>query len=164
MGHEPSVKEPAMRIGDLCTREVVTCSRSASATEVARLMREQHVGDVIVVERRDAGDVPVGIVTDRDIVVEVVARGVDPELFTAGDMMTAGPVTAFESEDVHDAIWHLRGKAIRRLPVVDDQNRLRGILTVDAVAVYLAAELADLARIATQQREVEAARRVAATA
>ena len=148
-----------MRIADLCTRDVVTCPRGASAVEVARLMREHHVGDVVVVEAGEGRAVPVGIVTDRDIVIEVVARGVDPESLTAGDMLVGPLVTVFESDDVHDAVWQLRRHAIRRLPVVDDARHLVGIVTVDQLAGFLASQVNELARIPPQQRAAELSRR-----
>ena len=148
-----------MRIADLCTRDVVTVPRGASAADAARLMREHHIGDVIVVEQRERRPVPVGIVTDRDIVIEVVARGVDPESLTVGDMLTGPLVTVFEGDDAHDAVWQLRRHGIRRLPVVDDAQRLVGVVTVDQLAAFLASEVAELARIPPQQRATELARR-----
>ena len=106
-----------MNIGEICTRSVVTCGRNASALVLAQLMRDHHVGDVIVVEEHDGKSTPVGIVTDRDLVVEVVAKSVNPDPLRAGDLVTNDLVTAFECELVYDAIWHMRSKRIRRLPV-----------------------------------------------
>jgi CBS domain-containing protein len=99
-----------MRIGELCTREVVYCERTTGAVEVAQLMRSHHVGDLVVVDRRNGRLRPVGIVTDRDLVVEVLARRVDPESVTAGDLMSAALVTAKQSEPVHDAIERMRAR------------------------------------------------------
>ncbi len=148
-----------MRIADLCHRHVATCGREASAAELARLMREQHCGEVVVVDRVGEQPVPVGIVTDRDLVVEVMGAGVDPALVTAGDLVGETLVTVDESEDLRDAIWHMHTKAIRRVPVVDQANRLRGIVALDDVAAFLASSLTDLARIAPRQCAVEKARR-----
>lgn len=148
-----------MRIADLCNRHVVTCGRDASAAELARLMREQHCGEVVVVDRQGELQLPVGIVTDRDLVVEVMGAGVDADLVTAGDLVGDKLVTVYESEDLRDAIWHMHTKAIRRLPVVDYTNRLRGVVALDDIAAFLASSLTDLARIAPRQRAVEKARR-----
>ncbi len=114
-------------------------------------MRERQVGDVVVVDDRDGLLTPIGVVTDRDLVVRVLAAGIDPDELRAQDLMDANVATAFDSELVYDAIWHMRGKGIRRLPVVDARNHLLGILTADDVALFLAQQLIDLARIAPLQ-------------
>jgi CBS domain-containing protein len=144
-----------MQIGELCGHEVVTCAAGASAPELAQAMRERHVGDVLVVDAGAAGGArPLGIVTDRDLVVRVLAARVDPERVTAGDMMS--PVrTALESEDVYDAIWHMRRDGHRRLQVVDAQGALVGLVTLDDLAQFLAEELTELTRVSPQQRQLE---------
>jgi len=143
-----------MRIGEICSRDVVTCKANASALDLARLMRDQHVGTVIVVNDSDGQDVPVGIVTDRDLVIQVLATGVQPDAVTAGDMMK--PVcTVLESEVVYDAIWAMRRAGARRMPVVDGTNALFGIVSVDDLSQFLAEELTELSRISPQQRRTE---------
>ncbi len=136
-----------MRIGEICTRSVVTCRRDAGVRELALLMCERHVGDVVVVDEHDKQSTPVGVVTDRDLVVKVLALAMDPAAQRAEDLMSDTVELAFESELVFDAIWHMRGKGIRRLPVVDDRNHLVGILTADDVTRFLAKQLADLTRL-----------------
>jgi CBS domain-containing protein len=149
-----------MRVGDICTRAAVTCGRDTSARELARLMCERHVGDVVVVDADGSNVVPVGVVTDRDLVVRVLARGGDPETQSAGDLMDERLVTAVQSEHVHDAIWHMRSKGVRCLPIVDAHDRLVGVLTADDVARFLADELSVLARIALHEtHEPQAAAR-----
>ena len=88
-----------------------------------------------------------------------MAKGVNPDLLRAGDLMSVDLVTAFESELVYDAIWHMRGKGIRRLPVVDAHNHLLGVLTADDVTEFLAEELTEVARIAPRQIKREEATR-----
>lgn len=146
-----------MHIGEICTRSVVTCGRETSALELAQLMRDRHVGDVIVVDEYDGQMTPVGVVTDRDLVVEILAKGANPDLLRAGDLIANEIVTAFESELVYDAIWHMRGKGIRRLPVIDSHNHLLGVLTADDVTAFLAEELTEVARIAHRQIKREEA-------
>ncbi len=148
-----------MHIGEICTRSVVTCRRDASAPEIAQLMRDRHVGDVIVVDEHEGQLTPVGIVTDRDLVVQVMAMGLDPDLLRAGELIVDDLVTAVESEGVYDAIWHMRNKGLRRLPVVDAHNHLRGVLTADDVTAFLAEELTEVARIAPRQIKREEAER-----
>ena len=145
-----------MRIGELCTRAVVTCRRDTSAQELAQLMRDRHVGDVVVVDADAGGATPVGIVTDRDVIVRIVAHGVDPKLVRAEDLIVGGLVTALESEGLYDAIWHMRSKGVRRLPVVDQHNHLLGMLTADDVVRFLAEELTELAHAVPHQRKLEA--------
>jgi len=152
------VKEIEMRVADICKRRVVTCGRDANAQELAQLMRDRHVGDVIVVDAPEEGCAqPVGIVTDRDLVVQVMAQGVAPELICAGDLMDENLVTVEESELIFDAIWHMRGRGVRRLPVVDAHRRLIGVVTADDVTAFLAAQLTETARIAPQQAKLEQA-------
>jgi len=144
-----------MRIADLCTRAVVTCRRETSALELAQLMRDRHVGDVIVVDVDAGGSTPVGIVTDRDMIVRIMAKDVDPKLVRAGDLITEELVTAVGREGVYDGIWHMRSKGVRRLPVVDDHNHLLGVLTADDVTRFLAEELTELVNAVPHQREID---------
>ena len=148
-----------MHIGEICTRSVVTCRRDTTVLELARLMRDHHVGDVIVVDDHAGVIEPVGVITDRDLVIEVMAKGVSPGSLRAEDLIATEIVTAFESELVYDAIWHMRGKGIRRLPVVDAHNHLVGVLTADDVTRFLAEILTDVARISPLQIKREEARR-----
>lgn len=148
-----------MHISEICTRSVVTCDRQTSALEVARRMRDRHVGDVVVVDMQGARPVPVGIITDRDLVVQVMALEVDPRILRAGDLMTEGVVTAAASEAVYDAIWHMRSKGVRRLPLVDAHNVLVGVLSADDVTRFLAEELGALARVGPQEIHREEAAR-----
>ncbi|WP_140634054.1 CBS domain-containing protein [Methylibium rhizosphaerae] len=147
-----------MHVSDFCTRSVVTCRRSTPAVELARAMRDRHVGDVVVVDDHDGGVRPVGIVTDRDLAVRVMANGFNPERFVAEDMMQPNLVTAFGSETAFDVIWNMRTHGIRRLPVVDVHGLLIGIVTADDVSAFLGQELTALSRVAPRQVEREQAR------
>jgi CBS domain-containing protein len=117
MGPLNSPREDAMNVGEICTRTTVICDRNTSVLETSQLMRTSHVGDVIVTDERGGVRFPVGIVTDRDIVVGVVAKQVDPALVSAGEIMGGELVTALESEDLLEAIRRMRGKGVRRLPM-----------------------------------------------
>lgn len=149
-------KGDAMRIGDICTRSVVTCRRDTRVAELARMMRDRHVGAVIVVEAKNSGRPrPIGVVTDRDLVVQVMAKGADPETLAAGDLVVGELARANEAESVYDAVWHMRRKCVRRLPVVDDRDGLVGILAVDDVVRALAEAMADVSHTAPQQLDRE---------
>ena len=136
-----------MSVGELCNREVVICRPDDSIQEAAKLMRDHHVGDVIVVEDGDNGCVPVGILTDRDIVIELVAEGVDLNTVTSVDVTGGELVTAREGDDILTTIELMRGKGVRRIPVVNDEGGLEGILAVDDMIELFAEELTDLVRL-----------------
>ena len=116
-----------MPVGEICNREVVIAEKSLSVVEAARLMRTHHVGDLVVFEAREGRKHPVGIVTDRDIVVEVVAAAVNPEGLRVGDIMGPEVATVRESEGLFEALRYMRGKGVRRMPVVDAAGGLVGI-------------------------------------
>jgi CBS domain-containing protein len=119
-----------MRASEICNRSPVCAQRGTSLTEAARLMRECHVGSVVVVDGPQSGR-PVGILTDRDIVIEVVALGLDSRSVTAGEIMTTPLVTADEDEDAFAILRMMRLRGIRRVPVVDKDGFLAGITTLD---------------------------------
>ena len=152
------VTEAHMHIGEVCTRSVVTCRRETSVVEVAQIMRDRQVGNVIVVDEREKSLIPVGIVTDRDLVIHVMAKGVSAEGLRAGDMIKGDLETARQADDIYDAIWRMRSKAIRRLPVVDSSNSLVGVLTVDDVTRLLAEALSEVGRIPLHQAKKEEGR------
>ena len=108
-----------MRIGDICTLHTIHCQRDTSVQDAALLMRQHHVGDLIVAEQPNGERVPIGILTDRDIVISVIALGLDPASLLVGDIMSAQLLTASEDEDVYDIIERMRVNGIRRLPVVN---------------------------------------------
>lgn len=141
-----------MTIGKVCNREVVFIHAQASIPEAARLMREYHVGDLVVVKEKTGKRVPVGIVTDRDIVLEVIAEGVGMDDVCVGDIMSDNLVTARESDGLLETIKLMRAKGIRRLPVVNDDNELVGILSVDDLIDLLSEQIVDLARLIAREQ------------
>lgn len=144
-----------MPVGEICNRDVVILQREATILDAAQLMREHHVGDVLVVEERDGARIPVGIVTDRDLVVEIMATGLDPTVITVGDIMVPELVTVKESTGVFEAIQYMRSKAVRRLPVVDENGVLVGILALDDLLELLSEELLAIVKLVRVQRQKE---------
>jgi len=146
-----------MLVGKICNREVVFVRPETSIPEAAQLMREHHVGGLVVVEEKSGKRIPAGIVTDRDLVLEVIAEGVDMNEISVGDIMSDQLVTARESDDLLETIKIMRARGIRRLPVIDDDNGLAGILTVDDLIDLFSEQIADLARLIAleQKREKE---------
>jgi predicted transcriptional regulator len=145
-----------MAVGEICNREVVIVEKALSVVDAAQLMRAHHVGDLVVVEARDGRKHPVGIVTDRDIVLEVVAAGVNPASLKVGDIMGQEVVTVRESEGLFEALRYMRGKGVRRMPVVDSVGGLIGILTLDDLLTLLAEEMTELAKLVSHERQREA--------
>lgn len=148
-----------MSVGEVCNREVVYLRPEASVAEAARLMREYHVGDLVVAD--DAGGQlrPVGIVTDRDIVVEVVAEGVACDEVAVKDMMTTDLLTAAEGDDLLDTVRRMRERGVRRVPVVDRAEALVGILTVDDLVDLLSEQLAHVVGLFGKAAYLERERR-----
>ena len=144
-----------MLLKDLCTPDVVTCAADNSALHAARLMRQQHVGDVIVVDGEGSDESPLGVVTDRDIVVEVLGKDLDPARVTLRELMKRPAVIASSSEDVTQAVERMKAHGVRRIPVVDGHSRLAGILCLDDLLKRLAADAAGLADIVVREQDRE---------
>jgi len=144
-----------MHIGHICTSQATHCTRDETVQGAALLMRRQHVGDVIVVDRSDGASVPVGILTDRDIVVSVIAPGLNPASLQVGDIMSEDLLTARDSDDVYETIEKMRLRGIRRVPVVDAGGSLAGIVSADDLLEFLAEEMGELSRISPWQQAHE---------
>jgi len=145
-----------MNIGEICNREVVVAYRDTRLIEAARLMREHHVGSLVIVVDRLSERVPVGIITDRDIVVAVVAKGLDARALTVSDVINAGGALVVREQDgLPDALRLMREKGVRRVPVVTKSGALAGIVTIDDVLELVAEELHDLVRTVGQERARE---------
>jgi CBS domain-containing protein len=124
-------------------------------TKAAQLMRQHHVGDLVVVDERSGVRLPVGMLTDRDLVIEILAKEVPVTQVTVGDIMSLGVATVRESDGVYEAIQLMRAKGVRRLPVVDALGALAGIVTVDDLLDLLADEIAGLAKVTTREQARE---------
>ncbi len=144
-----------MSIGDICNREVVLVNKDSSVQDAARLMRVHHVGDLVVAEERDGRRIPIGILTDRDIVIEVIAEDVDVGSVAIGDVMSFKLLTASEQDDTFDTIKLMQTKGVRRLPVVDKQGQLVGIVTIDDLIDLLAETLMDVAGLIAYEQKRE---------
>jgi CBS domain-containing protein len=144
-----------MSVGEICNRIVTIVNRDESVLEAAKLMREHHVGDVIVVEVSAGANRPVGILTDRDIVLEFAARELKLDEFTVGDAVGGELLTLVETMSLVDAVTEMSSKGVRRAPVVDAV----GILTVDDIIAILAEELNKLHTLVSMGRRHEQQRR-----
>lgn len=144
-----------MLLKDLCTPDVISCAPDCSALHAARLMRQHHVGDVVVVENAETDPSPIGVVTDRDIVVEVLGRELDPARVTLRQIMRSPAVIASTGEDVAVAVERMKAHGVRRIPVVDPSSRLAGVLSLDDLLQRLATDAAALAEVITREQDRE---------
>lgn len=144
-----------MHVGQICTTETIFCERDETIQGAALLMRRNHVGDLVVIDQPNGERVPIGILTDRDIVVSVIALGLDPASLLVGDVMSDDLLTCSEADDVYETIERMRQRAIRRVPVVNAAGGLTGIVSVDDLLEFLAEEMGELARIGPHQQSHE---------
>lgn len=144
-----------MSIGQICNRDTVIVRKDESVVDAAKLMREFHVGSVVVVEDAEGGVKPVGILTDRDLVVEILAAELGPNTVAVGDIMSFELATAQENDGLWDTLQRMRAKGVRRMPVIDAQGFLTGILSSDDLLELLAEELGQLVRIIGKERQRE---------
>ncbi len=140
-----------MFAGEICTRDVVYVQQGQAVLDAARLMREHHVGDVVVIESEEGRRIPVGILTDRDLVVELLAAGASPDNVTVGDLMSRELLTLGEGQDLLYALEAMREKGVRRAPVTDLDGALVGLLTVDDIVAVIAEQLQDLSALVGRQ-------------
>jgi signal-transduction protein with cAMP-binding, CBS, and nucleotidyltransferase domain len=144
-----------MNIGEICTRRVVIAQRGTSIRDVAGLMREQHTGDIVVTEEAGGRQVPIGILTDRDLVIEILAEGLNPAELTAGEVMTENPVTAREGDGIFETVQLMRSAGVRRAPIVEASGALVGIVSLDDILEVMAEELGNLMNLLRQERRKE---------
>lgn len=149
-----------MPISELCNRQVIIVQRETTVNEAAKLMRQHHVGTVVVVEERNGVRMPVGIVTDRDLVVEVMAPDLVQMVITVGDIMDSKLATVKDGTGVYETIQYMRGEGVRRLPVVDSKGGLIGIVTLDDLLELLAEELLALSRLVKHEQKKESMKRI----
>jgi len=146
-----------MDIRALCKTPVVTVKATDELYTATNLMREQHVGYLVVVESMPLGGWlrPVGVLTDRDIVVSVLGKGLDPKAVTVGDVMTRQPLMVAEDRSLEFALEEMRRVGVRRVPVVGAAGQLLGLLSLDDAIQHLARQLFEVAGSIRKELRVE---------
>jgi CBS domain-containing protein len=145
-----------MTIGSICTRNVVVVPTGESIIDAAKRMRMFHVGTVVAVSEREGKLVPVGILTDRDLVLSIVASDAAHMPFLCvRDAMSDNLLTATEDTSLVDALRQMQERGVRRLPVVDHTGVLVGIVTADDVLRFLAEELGQVVKLMNHEEQVE---------
>lgn len=144
-----------MKLKDLCVLDVATCTPNHTISVAAQLMREHHTGDLVVIDDGDEEQEPVGMITDRDIVIEVVALGRDPAKTLVGDVMSSRTVVASESEDVEDALERMAAHGVRRIPILNDSRCVAGIFAFDDLLRVHAQQATRLLDVITKEQTKE---------
>lgn len=142
-----------MSLERICSKTVVTISPDATVLEAAKLMHSKHVGCLVVTDDSR----PTGILTDRDIVLKLVASDSKPGETAVKNIMTPNPTMVNVNYDVLDAVRLMRNRGVRRLPVIDEHRHLLGIITMDDVLTAFGAEIGDLAGAVQKEFGLEAA-------
>lgn len=156
---ESDVRRPTVNVGDVCVYYPVVVDINASIADAARQMREHHIGDVVVTEAVLGRPKPVGMLTDRDLVVQVIAENVDTDKVNVADVMSTELYTVSTATSIDEAIAIMHDKGVRRLPVVDSEDCLVGVTTIDDLLGVLAKQLALLFDTVVQSRAREVEKR-----
>ena len=144
-----------MLVGTLCSRHPISVAIGTPISDVARLMRDEHIGAVIVTDGARGGARVIGMITDRDIVRAQLERAADLSRLSAGDVMTRDPLVIGEEESVDGAIAHLRARGVRRAPVIALDGTLVGLISADDLLANVARKVIGLAEIVGGQRRIE---------
>jgi len=144
-----------MRIQDLRTPQARTTYREEPLANAARVMCDEHVGALVVVDRSDSRQRPIGMLTDRDIVSGQLRCCADLYCLTVGDVMTLDPLVLPLHLELTEAIEALNLRAVRRAPLIDTTGALVGIITLDDLLPAVAQELVTLASLMGSQAHDE---------
>lgn len=145
-----------MNVGRVCIRRVVTVGAQVDVQAAAELMRQEHVGFLVVVPQEPSGpQPPLGVLTDRDIVLAVVAKRADPAALKVGDVMSIQPVVARESDAIDVALRTMRKSGVRRLPVINGRGEVVGVLSLDDMVDFVAREMETLSGAIRNGQQIE---------
>ena len=150
------MRAPTLFVRDIAVHTPATALASETISACAKRMHAEHVGCLIVVEKNDGSQFPIGMLTDRDITIEVVAFGLDPQALTAGDVMSEKPAVVEEDDDLLDVLARMRERGARRLPVTRPDGALAGVIALDNVLEALGEQLDGMIGVlkAQQTREL----------
>lgn len=144
----------SVSIREFCNPKIVVIRQEDDIVEAAKRMREYHVGSLVVVEGTDENPIPIGMITDRDIIVEIIAKELPLGSVTVGDVMSYELAVVDENDDLWETIQRMQLNGVRRLPVVS-AGRLVGIISVDDLLAVIAGEFLGLVNIISSEQERE---------
>lgn len=139
-----------MTIGKFCKHEIVTAAKNTSVFKATQLMKMHNIGNIVVVDESNGG-IPIGIFTDRDVAIRIVADEIDPRVLTIGDAMSQDLLILKDHQDIQEAVDMMCAKGVRRAPIINQQGKIIGIATVDDLILLLADELGGLAKLIRKQ-------------
>ena len=137
-----------MTISKISNHKVITLSTDKTVLDVARLMREKNIGNVIIVNDENQ---PVGIITDRDITIKIVADEISPNQMLVSDVMSSDLLVLKEYQTIQEALDMMSAKGVRRAPVVNESNNLTGIVSSDDLALLVADEIESYGKLIRKQ-------------
>ena len=144
-----------MTVGNYCERKLALLTRDASLQDAAMMMRHYHVGEVIVVDKLDGKNIPVGVVTDRDFVIKIMALDVDVDQISVGHIMSVELITVGEDYSLSDALDVMQQHGVRRLPVVDSNGILSGLIDMEIILKILCQDLGKMLALINTERNIE---------
>ena len=142
-----------MKVKDLCTLDTQIIEKSETAQAAAQAMQEAKVGSLVVIDALPNGDLPIGIITDRDIALKVASQDIRPSMLVVADFVSEALLTVRGKEDVYDVLGKMRQKSVRRVPVVDKAGFLIGIISIDDILEFLVGELKEMTSIMKHEPE-----------
>lgn len=141
-----------MRVRDICRQQMHLIGPGITARAAAEAMRDAHVATLLVADEAAGEAALLGVVTDRDLVLRVMAVGASAEAVAVADAMTRQVVVCRDDQDIADAIRLMRSSGVRRLPVLDAAGRPIGLVTADDLYSALAAQMRDLGQMTLKER------------
>lgn len=144
-----------MSLSKYYKHEFVSMTKDASIQDAAHMMRRHHRGEVILVKQHQGIDVPIGIITDRDLVIEVLAMDVDIEKITIGSILSTELVTVVEDQNIYEVLDTMQQYGVFRVPVVDKTNKLVGLIDTDIIIKVLTEQMTMVLALIQTQRQVE---------
>ena len=153
-----------MKIASICSRRIITVDSASSLVQAAGLMREHHVGALVITTESSEGPRVTGVVTDRDLVIDVLARGLGGASVAIGDLSSHRVASVSEEDDLDQAIAAMQESGVRRLLVVDAESRLTGIVTFDDLMAAFASQIVGLAEVIRSGMDRESVATAAAPA
>lgn len=144
-----------MSVGQYCNKRVSVLSQSASILDAAQLMRTKHAGEVVVVDHAKGSTFPVGIITDRDLVIEIIAMEVNIDEVTIGSIMCLELITVNEDDSLHNALEMMKIHGVRRAPVINASGSLSGIISVDGILQVLSQDMTKVLELFDTEQRIE---------
>jgi CBS domain-containing protein len=136
-----------VNVSEICSNNVICVLKQDSVLDVARIMREQQVGAVVVVDNINEEIIPQGVITDHDLVLEVLAANIAPSVLKAEDILTSELFCVTETHNVRKALKYLRYYGVRSAPVVNVKGVLVGLFSIEDAFTKLSEEFSELMKL-----------------